>query len=57
MDAERQTARHTELENHIATLDARAVELESALAAAQTDARSARDALADLKRRLRDLVG
>jgi len=57
VDAERQTARHAELENHIAALDAHAAELETALAAAQADARAARDALADLKRRLRDLVG
>jgi len=57
VDAERQTARHNELESHIAALDARAVELESALAAAQADAEEARRALADLKRRLRDLIG
>jgi hypothetical protein len=56
-DAERQTARHTELENHIAALDARATELESALAAAEADADAARRELADLKRRLRELAG
>jgi hypothetical protein len=55
-EAERQTSRHNELENHIAALDARASELESALAAAQADADSARRELADLKRRLRELV-
>jgi hypothetical protein len=57
VDAERQTARHTELETHISALNAHAAELENALAEAQADARAARDALADLKRRLRDLVG
>jgi len=57
VDAERQTARHTQLESHIAALDAHAAELETELAAAQADARAARQELADLKRRLRDLVG
>lgn len=57
VDAERQTTRHAELEAHIAALDARTTELETALAEAQADAATARGALADLKRRLRDLVG
>ncbi|MFN2425845.1 MAG: hypothetical protein ABR587_05310 [Candidatus Binatia bacterium] len=57
VDAERQTARHTELESHIAALDERAVELEAALTAAQADADAARGELAELKRRLRELVG
>jgi hypothetical protein len=56
-DAERQTTRHTELEAHIAALDARATELENALAEAQAETAAARSALADLKRRLRELVG
>lgn len=57
VEAERQTARHRELEAHIEALDARAAELESALAEAEADARQAREALADLKRRLRELAG
>lgn len=56
-DAERQSARHAELEDHIASLDARATELETALADAEAEATTARQALADLKRRIRDLVG
>lgn len=56
-EAEKQTARHEELESHIAALDARAAELEAALAEADADARAARGELADLKKRLRDLVG
>ena len=57
VDAERQSQRHAELESHIAALDARASELESALAGAEADARLARGELADLKRRIRELVG
>jgi hypothetical protein len=56
-DAERQSARHSELESHIAALDARAVELEQALAAAEAEAEAARRELAELKRRLRELAG
>ncbi|HEY2775104.1 MAG TPA: hypothetical protein VGK20_13745 [Candidatus Binatia bacterium] len=55
-DAERQSARYAELEAHITALEAHSAELEGALAAARSDADSARHALADLKRRLRDLV-
>lgn len=56
-DAQRQAERHTELEAHIAALDARASELESALAAAEAEAKAATEALATLKQRLRELVG
>jgi hypothetical protein len=56
-DAERQSARHSELESHIAALDERAGELEQALAAAEADAEAARRELAELKRRLRELAG
>jgi hypothetical protein len=56
-DAERQSGRHAELEAHIAALEARSAELETALAAAQAETRGAVDALADLRRRIRDLVG
>ncbi|MFN2378316.1 MAG: hypothetical protein ABR538_17435 [Candidatus Binatia bacterium] len=57
VDAERQTARHSELEAHIEALEARGAQLEEALASAEAEAQQAREALADLKRRLRDLVG
>jgi hypothetical protein len=57
VDAERVSTRHAELESHIAALDARQAELESALARAEADAQSARHELADLRRRIRDLVG
>ena len=57
VDAERQTARHTELEQHIAALEARGGELEAALADAEADARAARMELAELKRRMRELIG
>lgn len=56
-DAERQSARHAELEAHITALEAHGAELESALAAAEADAHAARAELADLKRRLRELAG
>jgi len=57
VEAERQSSRHAELEAHIAALDARATELEAALAHAETEARGAHAQLADLKRRIRELVG
>lgn len=57
VEAERQSARHAELEAHIAALEERGAELESALASAEADAHSARAELADLKRRLRELAG
>lgn len=57
VDAERQTARHSELEAHIEALEARGAQLEEALASAEAEAQQAREALDDLKRRLRDLVG
>jgi hypothetical protein len=57
VDAERQAARHAELEAHIEALEARGTELESALAEAQAEAAAAVQALADLKHRLRQLVG
>jgi len=57
VDAERQSARHSELESHIAALDARAGELEAALAHAEAEANAARGELEELKRRIRDLVG
>ena len=57
VDAEKQSARHAELESHIAALDARANELEAALADAEAEAVAARSQLAELKRRIRELVG
>lgn len=57
VDAERQAARHTELEAHITALEAHSIQLEAALAEAQGEATSALQALTDLKHRLRQLVG
>lgn len=57
VDAERQAARHAELEAHITALEAHSAQLEAALAEAQAEATSALQALADLKHRLRQLVG
>jgi hypothetical protein len=49
VDAEQQATRHAELEGRIVTLEA-------ALAEAEAEARAAGHALADLRRRLRDLA-
>jgi septal ring factor EnvC (AmiA/AmiB activator) len=56
-DAERQSARHTQLEEHISALETRSAQLEAALAEAQAEAQAAVQALADLKHHLRQLVG
>jgi len=56
-DAEAQSARHTQLEEHITALEARGAKLETALAEAQAEAQAAVQALADLKHHLRQLVG
>ena len=57
VEAERHSTRHAELEAHIEALEAHGRELEAALESAQADADAAHHALADLKRRIRDLVG
>ncbi len=57
VDAERQSARHAELEAHISALEAHGAELEAALATAEANAYAARSELAELKRRLRELAG
>lgn len=56
IEAERQTARHAELEAHISVLEARIGELEAEVADAHDQARRAVESLVDLKRRLRELV-
>lgn len=56
-DADRQSARQAQLEEHISALEARSAQLEAALAEAQAEAQAAVQALADLKHHLRQLVG